>query len=245
MYPEITVIKTDKNGGFSYGNNFGFIYIRKHHENIKHVILTNNDIIFQKNTISKLITDFSIDPDVALTAPTILTHQEKTNDPWSKKPSLLQVLYIRKTDNIVYKWQELNEPTIVYMVSGCCFAVDADKFEQIGGLDENVFLYNEENILSFKLSQAGFRLIEDPNTYVVHDHGFTTGVNSLFVDKEFIKSSLYFWRTYEKLSKPSIYFLWLFLTGKIIIKSIIKKYNTNGKLWSAIKETKSYLKKLG
>ncbi len=242
-YDEITVIKTSKNGGFSYGNNFGFNYIRKNHENIKHVIMTNNDIIFQEQTLTKLLNNFSINPNIALTAPSILdTNLLKTNNPWSKKPGLLHVLNIRNTDPLVYNWQELTGPTIVYMVSGCCFAVDADKFEQIGEFDENVFLYNEENILSLKLSQAGYQLIADPSANVIHDHGFTTGNSSIFVDKEFVKSSLYFWREYEKLNKISIFTLWLYLTFKMIIKSLIKKYNTNNGLWCAIKETFSYLK---
>lgn len=45
--PDVTVVKTERNGGFSYGNNFGFDYIVNNFNNISKIIITNNDIIFR------------------------------------------------------------------------------------------------------------------------------------------------------------------------------------------------------
>ena len=49
-YKDVTVIQTEKNGGFSMGNNFGFDYIVKHFPDITKIVISNNDIIFKETT---------------------------------------------------------------------------------------------------------------------------------------------------------------------------------------------------
>lgn len=240
-YIDVTVIQTEKNGGFSYGNNFGFDYIVKHFPNIIKIIITNNDIIFTEGVVEKLVNAFCYSDKVVMTAPSVYNVKgERTNAPWKKKPSVIQEIGLKSFNDCVCEWSELNENLPVYMVCGCCFAVDRDKFQSIKKFDENVFLYNEENIFSVKIAEKGLQIIYCSNADVIHDHGSSTGNSNVFVDKEYVKSTLYFMKHYEQLSDSTICLLKWFYTLRILAKKVLRKYENSQNLLKAIKEIFKY-----
>lgn len=240
-YKDVTVIQTEKNGGFSYGNNYGFDYIVKHFPDITKIIITNNDIIFKEGTIEKLVNAFNYSDKVVMTAPSVYNVTgERTNAPWKKKPTVIQEIGLKSFNGCAYEWSELNENLPVYMVCGCCFAVDRGKFLLIDRFDENVFLYNEENIFSVKIAEKELQIIYCPEADIIHDHGSTTGNSNVFVDKEYVKSTLYFMKHYEHLSNSKIYLLRWFYTLRILAKKVLRKYDNSQNLLKAIKEIFKY-----
>lgn len=240
-YKDVTVIQTEKNGGFSYGNNYGFDYIVKHFPDITKIIITNNDIIFKEGTIEKLVNAFKYSDKVVMTAPSVYNVTgERTNAPWKKKPTVIQEIGLKSLNGCAYEWSELNENLPVYMVCGCCFAVERDNFLSIDRFDENVFLYNEENIFSVKITEKGLQIIYCPDADIIHDHGSTTGNSNVFVDKEYVKSTLYFMKYYEHLSNSKIYLLKWFYTLRILAKKVLHKYDNSQNLQKAIKEIFKY-----
>ena len=240
-YKDVTVIQTGKNGGFSYGNNYGFDYIVKHFPDITKIIITNNDIIFKEDTIEKLVNAFNYSDKVVMTAPSVYNVTgERTNAPWKKKPTVIQEIGLKSFNGCAYEWFELNENLPVYMVCGCCFAVNRDKFLSIDRFDENVFLYNEENIFSVKIAEKRLQIIYCPDADIIHDHGSTTGNSNVFVDKEYVKSTLYFMKHYEHLSNSKIYLLRWFYALRIITKKVLCKYDNSQNLFKAIREIFKY-----
>lgn len=235
-YKDVTVIQTEKNGGFSYGNNFGFDYIVKHFPDITKIVITNNDIIFKETTIEKLVNAFNYSDKVVMTAPSVCNVTgERTNAPWKKKPTVIQEIGLKSFNGCAYEWSELNENLPVYMVSGCCFAVDRNKFLSIDRFDENVFLYNEENIFSIKIANKGLQIIYCPDADIIHDHGSTTGNRNTFVDKEFVKSTLYYMKEYERLSTTQLLLIRIFYICMMLIKKILGRYD-NSSLLKCLKE---------
>lgn len=235
-FPEISIIETDKNGGFSYGNNYGFDYIAKHYPDISKIIITNNDIIFKEKSIEALINAFSCSDNVVMSAPSVYNIEgERTNAPWRKKPTVLQELGIKSTKGCSYEWSELPNKHPVYMVCGCCLMVDKNLFFSVGRFDDNVFLYNEENIFSKKFADSNLQIIYCPDAKIIHDHGSTTGNRNTFVDKEFVKSTLYFMKEYEGLSIIQIELIRLFYVFRMIIKQILGRYD-NCSLLKSLKE---------
>jgi hypothetical protein len=238
IYPNLYIIQTSENGGFSKGNNRGFDFLVKKFSSIEKVILTNNDVIFKSNAIEQLVSSFDLNSRVCITAPLIFdVDGNKTNRPWASAPSLSQILGLKSIDQNLLQWTKLKGPTLVYMVSGCCFAVDVQYFTEIEKLDENVFLYNEENILSYKLYKKGFSIVYNPSAEIIHDHGSTTGNKSIFVDKEFVKSSLYFWRVYKQKLVTTITFIWLFSLLKTSSKLLMRRYDCNRGYIRYVQET--------
>ena len=240
-FNDVTVVRTEKNGGFSYGNNYGFDYIVKHFNSITKVVFTNNDIIFTEGTIEKLLCAFNFSEKVVMTAPSVFNILgERTNAPWKKKPSVMQEIGLKNKVGCAFEWNELKDNLQVYMVCGCCFVVDREKFMSIGKFDENVFLYNEENIFSKKIAQKDLQIIYCPDADVIHDHGSTTGNRNVFVDKEFIKSTLYFMKQYEKLSDCQIFLLRVFYIIRMFIKKLLGKYNDSSHLFQSVRTILMY-----
>lgn len=237
-YREVEVIRTKENGGFSKGNNYGFRYVRARYTDIEYIIITNNDILFCQNSIIRLENVLKKNEMAVIAAPLIKDIEgNNTNRPWKNKPSYLQNLGFHKKKNSFFEWSDICSVTQVYMVSGCCFAVNASLFENVGMFDENVFLYNEENILSFRISNSRLKILVDPSACVVHDHGSTTGNGNLFVDKELFKSCVYFWKYYERQSNTSIRFMWIVWLIKTMLKILLKRYTNNSGIIQALKET--------
>lgn len=244
-YKEVTVIQTVRNGGFSYGNNYGFDFIVNNYPDISKIVITNNDILFKEKSIENLIAAFLYSENVVMTAPAVYSvNGFRTNAPWKKKPSIIQELGLRSKTDCAFKWSELTDNTPVYMVTGCCFVVDRDHFKSVGRLDENVFLYNEENIFAKKFYNAGLSIIFCPESKIIHDHGSTTGNRNVFVDKEFVKSTLYFMKQYEGLSYLQLLGVKLFYINRILLKKLTGRYDNSQFLLKYIHELIAYRIKL-
>lgn len=234
--PDVTVVKTERNGGFSYGNNFGFDYIVLHFPKIEHVVITNNDIIFTPNSIDELKNGFDYCDDVCITAPMIYDNDNKrSNAPWKKRQSLSQFIGLKSSSNCIFSWEELATTIPVYMVSGCCFAVSVKKFKKIGKLDDNVFLYMEEGILAYRIAEANYSIVFCPKSHIIHNHGATTGNNNSFVDSELLKSVLYYQKVYERRSYTTLLFLYLIFLGRILIKFLLRKYTGSDPVFKNLK----------
>ena len=67
-------------------------------------------------------------------------------------------------------WQATDTPTDVAWVSGAAIAVERIAFEAVGGFDENLFLYKEDEDLCLRLRAGGGRIVYDPRVVVRH-HG--------------------------------------------------------------------------
>ena len=61
-------------------------------------------------------------------------------------------------------------PGAVNWVTGACMLVNVDLLEQVGGLDEDFFLYHEEVALCREARRRGWRIAFDPAASVVHRH---------------------------------------------------------------------------
>ena len=61
--------------------------------------------------------------------------------------------------------------------------IKEDIFKQVGYFDENVFLYNEENILGIKLRKYGYKAAVILDQYYYHNHNFSKDKNKTLLNK--------------------------------------------------------------
>jgi GT2 family glycosyltransferase len=59
--------------------------------------------------------------------------------------------------------------------SGCCFALCAEHFRQLGGFDEDFFLYMEDVELSWRAFSEGFKIIGCGESVIFHDYELRVG----------------------------------------------------------------------
>lgn len=172
------VIKTEKNGGYAYGNNFGVKYAMDKYSP-KYVFISNPDVEFDTEVINAILTFFESQEQKniktgVVTGNMVTTTQAKICPAW-KLPAYSDCLWenliiLRKLLGIKGVYYDRNyfqqNESRVDVVSGAFFAVKAEAFLEVGMFDEGTFLYGEENILAFKLKSKGY------TSYVLNNHNF-------------------------------------------------------------------------
>ena len=174
---KVIVISTNKNGGYGYGNNYGF-YWAKDKLNSDFVLICNPDVLFDEGIISSAIKVMKENPSVAVVSPIQLNAEgKKANTIAWRVPSALRyilcsgLLLKRIIRSYKYSDSELTGAiNYVDCVPGSLLLVNAVSFASIGGYDEQIFLYCEETVLGKKMKDAGYKTVLDGSSYYNHIH---------------------------------------------------------------------------
>ena len=71
----IFVVKSDKNGGYSYGNNFGLKFLDSLKENYDYVVISNPDVEVEEKAFEKCFEELKNDEKVAVSAPMMVNRE--------------------------------------------------------------------------------------------------------------------------------------------------------------------------
>lgn len=177
---KIDVVKTDRNGGYGYGNNYGIRYASERY-GAEYVLICNPDIEVSENTIRHLL-EFAMEHDeCGVVAPLMLDSNYRLNTKciW-KIPTFCQYLFFslpitgRFFQGMYYKENELQENEKKYIKTGCVagslLLINTEKFFNCGMYDENIFLYCEETLLGLKMKQANYKTYLLTDETFVHHH---------------------------------------------------------------------------
>lgn len=226
---KIILLQNDSNKGYASGINVGSKYLISEYKKCN-IIVSNTDIIdidFKK--IKKLIDDLN-NTDVSLVSPIIKEHTG-LNRGWkipSPKVDILLNLplihrYLRKK-LLYYNNDYYNETLVkVDVTSGCFFLIKSDVLEKVNFMDENTFLYYEENILAKKLKNNNLNEYIDTSVVLFHNHSITIdkSINRIKKFKILKRSQMYFQKNYNNASICDIMFMKLTSKFMIIILYII------------------------
>ena len=207
---DVELIISDTNEGYARGNN---ICIKRMIESgCDYGVISNNDIVCEKDAIELLINDLKKKKEYLLVGPRIelpngdyqksIILDEYGKIEYLQKSTYLYNFHKRKNKKEKSKLEALNAFTDVCWVSGAFFAFDLKKMKEVGGFDPNTFLFFEEYILAAKAKEKNYLLGYNPSSVVKHDHAFTTGgginINSKIVAD---RSEMYYFKNYTKNGK--------------------------------------------
>lgn len=237
------VLISSENLGYATGNNVGIRQAMKDGHNI--ITVTNNDVIFLEESIALMYSFLDQNKDAAVVAPYILSPEGILHNlPAIKPVKPMDYLYFttrlnklvpgkRKSiyDNEYILTSEAinNRPIPIYKFSGCCFMAKSEVLEELGLFDEQTFLYFEEDILCFKMNQAGYKAYFLPDSKIIHHHGLTTGKDNLFVDTEMLISEIYFLSKYFHLKLLPLFYLYIDRALTPLMKKIRHGYGVSYK----------------
>ncbi len=197
----IIIIKSNENLGFARANNLAMEKARG-----RNFLILNPDVIFHNNVI-KILSDYlDNNEDVGMTGPKVLNPDGSFQQPCLRgkpypKDTLFHLIGLAKA---FPKCKALNGYALWYLdrdeinecgaLSGCCMMLKKSLFDEIGGMDEQFFMYQEETDWGLRTNEAGKNIIYNPNAVVTHYQGVTTKKNQL-------KSILIFTQSMEKFFK--------------------------------------------
>lgn len=180
---KIHVIKSEKNGGYSYGNNYGIKYAMKEF-NTEYIIISNPDVFFEEKVVDDMIKMYDKEERVAIVAPTMLINGELKWTSWRLpkfKDDLISLSDMLKRwlgDKTLYPKEHFNgEYSFVDVLPGSLFMIPANVMKKIGFFDEDVFLYCEEKMMSKRLLDRGYKNIILNNITYDHQHSVSIGKN--------------------------------------------------------------------
>lgn len=195
------LVKSEDNLGYSYAINYGIKYIIKKYKKAN-VFVSNSDIIIPtEDSLTLMLKELK--GNVGVVGPVVNEHGT-LNRGW-RMPSpltdaMLNLILIHnlvRKKYIFYKDSYYQDKiSYVDVVSGCFFLTNTDIFKKIDYLDEAVFLYYEENILSAKLKNVNMCEVIVNDAFIIHDHAATIDNNIKRIKKfKILKKSQYYFQT--------------------------------------------------
>jgi len=187
-FPEVDVIETGRNLGFSGGNNVGIRRALEHGTDL--VWLLNNDTVVDENALSALLEAFT-QPDVGVVGSKIYfaPGREYHKERYEKKDSGQVLWYAggiidwnnmyashRGVDEVDKGQYDKIEETP--FVTGCSMMVKKQVFEKIGLLDEKFFAYLEDLDFCLRAKEMGYKLLYVPQSIIWHNNAGSSGVGS-------------------------------------------------------------------
>ena len=195
-FPEVFIIQNSTNRGFSSAHNQGIMKSRG-----RHIALLNSDTVLVENCFLKIICFLENHPEFSICTPQIINEDNHSSSMrlWEDSPidamkKILGMYDVAKEAEMMGKI----EPKEVEAIGGSCFVVRRNLFEKIGFLDENYFLYNEEDDFCRRARQIGQKVCYYPEASIQHLRGKSTHLPSVRekVIIEAYKSNLYFYAKY-------------------------------------------------
>jgi len=208
---ELKTIRSEKNLGFSGGQNVGIRYALEN--GADYVLILNNDTIVDKNLMEELLNAAQKDKDIGIVVPKIYfaSYFEFHKDRYSKN-DLGKVFWyaggemdwknvigfhrgVDKVDSGQYDRIEKTD-----FASGCCMLVRREAFEKVGFLDEKFFLYYEDSDFCERIRRAGYSIMYSPKAILWHKNaGSAGGSGSSLQDYYITRNRMLFGFRYSSL----------------------------------------------
>lgn len=211
---KVKVIQSEKNGGYDYGNNVGVKYLDSLGEKYDYIIVSNPDISVSEEAINKCLNILESDEKIAVVAPRMFNKENKPirRSSWKMRTFWLDVVHsTRILELLFYKVLRggeylekdyQNELLEVEAISGAFFIIRNKTLREIGLLDENVFLFYEEDILAKQLAEKGYKTISLNSEKFIHFESQTIGKTFNYYKKmrQLFISKMYYHKTYNKIN---------------------------------------------
>jgi len=192
--PRVTVLQSARNGGYSFGNNVGITALAE--LGIHDVVIATSDTRVGSRDILKRLAAAKRE-GVAVLGPAITGPDSQSQNPLLQHLSLRYIAAL----HLGRAWEALKktasslglrrsrtggancipvapptEPTLVdvYMVHGCFLYLSAVYLRQFPQLDEDLFMYGEEDLIAYNCVSRNLRMVYDPGVRVFHGDAKST-----------------------------------------------------------------------
>ncbi|MBL7996194.1 glycosyltransferase family 2 protein [bacterium] len=168
-YPQVTVIRSHTNLGYTGGNNLGMAAARG-----KYIVLLNNDVEVAPDWLDHLVHEAENDETVAALQPKLQSMINRGYfeyagasggfiDQWG-----FAFLRGRMFDTIEMDRGQYDDIREIFWASGAALFLRRSALEEAGTLDETFFMHYEEIDLCWRLHLHGYKVKVIPKSNVLH-----------------------------------------------------------------------------
>ena len=217
-YPQVKVVRSDKNLGFAGGNNLG---IKAAHG--KYIFLLNNDTILRPMTsdLKSLIDRLESSPKIGVVCP-------KIRFTWGNNPiqftSYTPLSKITIRNHAIGFGEEdagqYNTPHPTPYAHGAAMLIKREAIDKVGLMPECYFLYYEELDWSMMFTRASYQIWYEPQCTIYHKESQATGQKSPLRTYYITRNRLLLVkRNWKGISK---YLSYCYLIGLVAPRDILK-----------------------
>ena len=178
-YPDVRVIRLDRNYGFAGGYNRALREVES-----EYVLLLNSDVEVTAGWWQPLVEVLDTESDVAAVAPKLLADMERTKFEYAgASGGFIDYLGFpfcrgRILSNVEEDRGQYDNRRDIFWASGAAMCCRRELFESLGGFDEDFFAHMEEIDLQWRMQLAGWRIVVEPKSVVYHLGGGTLPASS-------------------------------------------------------------------
>lgn len=175
-FPQMHLIRNGANVGFARANNQGLAASSGHY-----MLLLNADTVVAEGALARLVAFMDAHPEAAACSPRLL-RPDGTPQPYAFGCDPTLGYLLRRGLNRLLFRRPLHDWTVsdviaVDWVSGACLLVRREVVDRIGGLDEQIFMYFEDNDWCLRMRQAGWKVYFNPQVEITHIGGQSVAEN--------------------------------------------------------------------
>ena len=160
-FPQVKLIKSSKNAGFGAGINEGISQAKK-----EYVMILNPDVKVKPNSIEKLLKPLKTHNNL-ITIPKVLHYDGSTINTCG---TIIHYTGLAFTRGLGEDPEDYDKIEYVNGLSGVCFAMKKEDYLDLGGFDEQIFLYMEDTLFSWVANSKGFKILFIPKAVIYHNY---------------------------------------------------------------------------
>jgi len=219
-YPNVKLIISDKNLGFTGGNNLGISKAKG-----DYIFIVNNDTEVTPNLLELLLEPFLRDGKVGVTCPKIC---------FFERPDIIQYAgffpmnhFTGRTFAVGSREEDKGQHDFereTYGAHGAAMMVKREVIDKVGAFENDFFIYYEEWDWSTRIRKADYKIIYQGQAVVFHKESITMGKESAVKAYFHTRNRLLYMR--RNTTSIQLFAFTLFLIFFIIPKSVVK-YTVN------------------
>lgn len=181
-YKEAKLLSRE-DGNYAAAENLGFKQAIE--DGADYLVALNMDTVAEVNYLQELVTALELNPQAGMAQSKILLQpkddKEKAEPRINSTGNIFHFLGFGFTQDYNKKDKEIaGYPLIRGYVSGCSFIIRQEIFSQVGGLNEDFYMYHDDIELSLKVKLAGHELILAPRSRVFHKYEFSRSIKMFY-----------------------------------------------------------------
>lgn len=202
-YPWVKLIKSSENLGFSRGNN---VAIRQCQG--RYIALVNPDVIVFPGCLDALAEFLDANPKVGNVGPRVFNPDMSMQSTCRRFPSLWNNFCTASRLEALFKGSPFfagehmfyfphDRTLAVDVIVGCFSFIRRETLDQVGLLDEGLFMYGDDVDWCRRARKAGWEIMFYPGARAIHDRGKTTAPYPVRFAVAQQRSVLHYWKKHH------------------------------------------------
>lgn len=201
QFPEVILIKNDRNVGFACANNQAMMIGKG-----RYFLLLNSDTIVLPGAIDALMELAEQNPRVGVLGPKLLNMDGSLQASWASFPTFFSEL-IGRNFRTRQPVSGLTNVFNVDWIMGACMLVKTQVVQDVGGMDEDYFFYSEETDWCYRIKKKDWLVWYNTGAQIYHLGGGSANRSSLLqLARLYQAKILYFKKHYGSLTSTLLRF---------------------------------------